>query len=296
MLAGSNKETQPRPSDDGAKRSPPKRPRAKQKATPAQAAPDAGAPLYVLSGGGRGQGKQAYSGLHANFVGRHTVDGVCTAFCTMQLPDGQRVLWARTCLRELPPHGAPVAEEPPSWAALMLPAATARAARATPGVPIIVLFDLEARGGSVEMGPLSFRITELSAIALQHGRRRRGAAWEPCHEMLSLRVRKGASFLAAARKLNEWLQAVAPAAADGAGGLILTAHNGPGWDWPMLTAHLTARGMQLPACVSLLACSGPLFMAGKEQALRGRWAMRHIYMARFKRAVPNAHTADGDVR
>jgi hypothetical protein len=87
--------------------------------------------------------------------------------------------------------------------------------------------------------------------------------------MLSLRIRKGASFPAAAQKLNEWLQAVAPAAPDGADGLILLAHNGPAWDWPILTAHLTTCGLELPACVSLLACSGPLFIAGKERALHG---------------------------
>jgi hypothetical protein len=67
----------------------------------------------VLHGGGRGTGKQAYSGLQATFVERHVVDGVCTGRCIMQLPNGERIPWTRTHLRALLPSGAS-AEEPPS--------------------------------------------------------------------------------------------------------------------------------------------------------------------------------------
>jgi hypothetical protein len=277
----------PQPSEGGAKRRTPKRARAKQPA--AEPAPDAGVPLYLLHGGGRGQGKQAYSGRHATFVGQHVVDGVCTGRCDMQLPGGERITWTRTHLRALLPSGAP-AEKPPSWAALMMPVATARALRAMPDVPIVVLLDIEARGGTDTLGPRSRRIRELSAVALQHV----GAGWEPCRETLSLRIQKGA-FAKAARTTIEWLQALAPAAAEGSQ-VCLLAHNGPYWDWPILTAHLTTRGMELPACVSLLGCSRVLFVSGKEEVLQRLWNMSDVYRARFGRDVPNAHTAEGDVR
>jgi hypothetical protein len=115
-----------------------------------------------------------------------------------------------------------------------------------------------------------------------------------CKPMLSLHIPQG-EFAAGAAIFTTWLDAVASCAAPGSK-LVLLAHNGASFDWPILTANLLHARMALPGCVSLLGCSRELFVAGKERTLRRLWSMRAIHRARFGRDVPNAHTAEGDVR
>ena len=132
------------------------------------------------------------------------------------------------------------------------------------------------------------------------------AGWES-QGQLSLHVANGDEFPAAVRKLNDWLQAQAlmdcGGAASAAAGactpppLYMLAHNGHRCDWPVLTASLAARGMALPECVTLLACSRNLFVDGMGHVLGRYWSMTNVFAARFDGAsIPQQHTARGDVR
>jgi hypothetical protein len=73
-----------------------------------------GTQVYILTGGGAGQGKAVHSGKRAVFLSISA-----SGWCTMLLCDsGEEISWRRSCLRALQPSGA-LADEAPSCAALM---------------------------------------------------------------------------------------------------------------------------------------------------------------------------------
>jgi hypothetical protein len=175
-----------------------------QPATPPPGAPQV---FFLLTGGGTNVGKRAFSGQHASFLrlSPTKTGGASHTWCRMQLRDsGEELAWARRFLLEQLPDGSYASEAPSVESLLSLSSSAARgttrspppavaappAARkptrclpSTPGTPVVVLFDLESRGGSNARGPSSWRITEMAAQALRHtelGARARALASASC--------------------------------------------------------------------------------------------------------------------
>jgi hypothetical protein len=102
------------------------------------------------------------------------------------------------------------------------------------------------------------------------------------------------SFEAAGRELATWLERVSADA--GGAPMLMLAHNGASYDWPVLTRQLAAVNQELPPCVTLLGCSRSLFVAGHQEVLGKFWSMQYVYAAHFNgAAIPNAHSAEGDI-
>lgn len=90
--------------------------------------------------------------------------------------------------------------------------------------------------------------------------------------------------------LVEFIEAVG----EGAPGVVVLAHNGPGFDLGHIQALAYKKGIKLPLCVSEMFDSKDFFLIGIEEQMGNRWSMEHIYKQRFGEAIPGAHTARGD--
>jgi hypothetical protein len=66
------------------------------------------------------------------------------------------------------PDAGAHSDTPPSFEVLAGMPEEVRPPRPTPGVPTVVLFDLEVHKGNVKKELHSYRISELAAVALQH--------------------------------------------------------------------------------------------------------------------------------
>jgi hypothetical protein len=126
---------------------------------------DADAQVYVLTGGGRVQGKAQHSGARAVLLEKGK-----SGYCKMRLCDCDvEASWQGSFLRELLPDGA-LAAEAPSWAAPRQ--RIAAKSSQLPDVcdssiaPILVFYDLEAINISLKYQKKDWRITEMAVEAL----------------------------------------------------------------------------------------------------------------------------------
>lgn len=281
----------------------------------------------MLTGGGSGIGKAAYSGCEAVYVARHPKKALnwCSVRVAAPGPQaGDVISWNRRHLREVRPDGSR-ASEAPTWDELdeleesvaelpcpppsLLPQLPPPLRGGMAGTRcLLVLFDLEVYNWQLGRPAAAF-VGECAATALWRDAAGDWGVPATGGRFLELGAPDGGSRKALSRegtaRLCAWLQALSARA--GGAQLVLLAHNGSDHDWPHLRQHLDARGLALPRCVGALGDTKNLFLAEKRLALQSAdgkqwWSMERIYRCRFGREamtkddkIPDAHQAAGDV-
>jgi hypothetical protein len=180
------------------------------------------------------------------------------------------------------PTVAPLAPPPlpPLMPTLLAPASSVE--------QVVVFFDLESRGSD----DVSCNISEMAATAIYI--LADGTWGVPPGGRFGTHVTRARSFTDAVCHLNAFVERVSAAA--GYAPLHMLAHNGPNYDWRVLTRALIGNGLALSPCISTLGNSQDLFVAEKLEELGTKWSMKRLYEVRFNGAkIPNAHEALADV-
>lgn len=145
---------------------------------------------------------------------------------------------------------------------------------------VVVLFDLELYGwrGADSLGGIG----EVAASALVRGG---DGAWGVPPQPVGrfARTDLGALPRQGMSDFLRWIQALAEATG---GAVVMLAHNGISYDWPIVLKHLQQYDLSMPSCVEALGDSKYLLLAEKAPALlsktgRQRWSMHNIYLERF---------------
>jgi len=284
---------------------------------------------YVLTGGGSGIGKSAYTGCVVEYVLRERKKSF--EWCTVRVVSladnfapaprsgaapavGDEISWNRAYLKARDSRGrAPTWEELEGNAALPNAAADSAprpelAPRVMPPLPpsqsgvvrdprcLLVLYDSEVYDCDGRSNPDSY-IAEIAATALICDA---AGAWSvptATGRFSALGAPEGNSRAALSASdtagFLRWLESMSTAA--GGKPITLLAHNGPRFDWKHLRPHLLALDLALPLCVGGLGDTETLFVAEKHRellSLRGKqlWSMENVYKCRFGTA---ALTSDG---